>query len=180
MMAELGRGKQGSAVMADLRRHGQAGNMLGRKPARGDAMAYDENTAARVRKLLAGQRDVAEKKMMGGLCFMVNNTMCCTVSGRGGMLIRVGPDAHARMLQKPHTSPMEMRGRIMTGFVRVAPDGYQSDAELKEWVKRGLDFVAANTAGRKAAPRKAAAATTRVAAKAKASPRGRARKGLRR
>jgi TfoX/Sxy family transcriptional regulator of competence genes len=154
--------------------------MLARKPARGDAMAYDENTAARVRKLLAGQRDVAEKKMMGGLCFMVNNTMCCTVSGRGGMLIRVGPDAHARMLQEPHTSPMEMRGRIMTGFVRVAPDGYQSDAELKNWVKRGLDFVAATTAGRKAAPRKAVAAKTKVAAKAKAPPRDRARKGLRR
>ena len=180
MMAEISGGAQGSAVMAALRGRGQAGNMLGCQPARGDPMAYDESTAARVRNLLAGQRDVAEKKMMGGLCFMVNNTMCCTVSGRGGMLIRVGPDAHARMLQEPHTSPMEMRGRIMTGFVRVAPDGYQSDADLKKWVKRGLDFVAANAAGRKAAPRKAVSAKTEVGAKAKAPPRGQARKGLRR
>ncbi|WFU42421.1 TfoX/Sxy family protein [Bradyrhizobium sp. CB82] len=146
-------------------------------------MAYDETTAARVRKLLAGQRYVAEKKMMGGLCFMVNNTMCCTVSGRGGMLIRVGPEAHARMLQEPHASPMEMRGRIMTGFVRVAPEGYQIDAELKKWVKRGLDFVAAmpaKTAARKTPPRKAASAKAKITAKPKAPPRGRAQKGPRR
>jgi hypothetical protein len=148
----------------------------------GDAMAYDENTAARVRKFLADPRHLAEKKMMGGLCFMVNNTMCCTVSGRGGMLIRVGPDAHARMLQEPHTNPMEMRGRIMTGFVRVAPEGYQSDAELKKWVKRGLDFIGAmpaKTKGRKAAPRKDTSARSKSAAKPKALPRGRVQKGPR-
>ena len=144
-------------------------------------MAYDETTAVRVRKLLADQRYVAEKKMMGGLCFMVNNTMCCTVSGRGGMLIRVGPQAHARMLQEPHTSPMEMRGRIMTGFVRLAPEGYQSDTELKKWVRRALDFVAAmpvKTTTRKTEPRKAASAKAKV--KAKAPPRGRGQKDPRR
>lgn len=149
----------------------------------GDTMAYDESTAARVRKLLADQRYIAEKKMMGGLCFMVNNTMCCTVSGRGGMLIRVGPAAHARMLQEPHASPMEMRGRIMTGFVRVAPEGYQNEADLKKWVKRGLDFVGAmpaKTGGRKAAPRKAAPAQSKGAAKAKAPPHGRGRTDPRR
>lgn len=143
-------------------------------------MGYDEETAARVRKLLAGQRYVAEKKMMGGLCFMVNNTMCCTVSGRGGMLIRVGPEAHARMLEEPHTTPMEMRGRTMSGFVRVAPEGYQNDADLKRWVKRGLDFVAAipkETKSKKAAPRKAAAKTN---PETKTAPRGQARKGPRR
>jgi TfoX/Sxy family transcriptional regulator of competence genes len=146
-------------------------------------MAYDEDTAARVRKLLAGQRYVAEKKMMGGLCFMVNNTMCCTVSGRGGMLIRVGPEAHARMLGEPHTSPMEMRGRIMAGFVRVAPEGYRTDAELKKWVQRGLDFVAAmpaKTAARKTAPRKAASAEAKATAKATTRPRGQGRTGPRR
>ncbi|WP_249149096.1 TfoX/Sxy family protein [Bradyrhizobium manausense] len=183
MMAEVGAGTQGSAVMAGLRRRTQAGNMCFSVSLEGDTMAYDENTAARVRKLLAGQRFVVERKMMGGLCFMVNNTMCCTVSGRGGMLIRVGPAAHARMLQEPHTSPMEMRGRIMTGFVRVAPEGYQGDAALKTWVKRGLDFVGtmpAKTAGRKAAPRKAASAPSKRAAKAKAPPRGRGQTGPRR
>jgi TfoX/Sxy family transcriptional regulator of competence genes len=142
-------------------------------------MAYDEGTAARVRKLLAGQRHVAEKKMMGGLCFMVDNVMCCTISGRGGMLFRVGPEAHARMLKEPHASPMEMRGRIMTGFVRVSDEGTRTDAGLKTWVKRALDFVAtmpAKPPAKKAAPRKAASAKTG----AKAPPRGQARTGLRR
>ena len=142
-------------------------------------MAYDEGTAARVRKLLAGQRHVAEKKMMGGLCFMVDNVMCCTISGRGGMLFRVGPEAHARMLQEPHASAMEMRGRTMTGFVRVAPEGYQTDADLKRWVKRGLDFVAVAKEPKlkKAAPRKATAKTKPTA---KAPPRARARMDPRR
>lgn len=142
-------------------------------------MTYDEGTAARVRKLLASQRHVAEKKMMGGLCFMVDNVMCCTISGRGGMLFRVGPAAHARMLKEPHTSPMEMRGRIMTGFVRVSDEGTRSDAGLKIWVKRALDFVATMPAKppvKKAAPRTAASAN----AKTKAPPRGRARTDPRR
>jgi len=142
-------------------------------------MAYDEGTAARVRKLLAGQRQVAEKKMMGGLCFMVDNVMCCTISGRGGMLFRVGPQAHARMLKEPHASPMEMRGRIMTGFVRVSDEGTRTDAGLKIWVKRALDFVAtmpAKPPAKKAAPRRAASAN----ANAKAAPRGQARTGPRR
>ncbi|MDN5003596.1 TfoX/Sxy family protein [Bradyrhizobium sp. GCM10027634] len=140
-------------------------------------MAYDEGTASRVRKLLAGQRHVAEKKMMGGLCFMVDNVMCCTISGRGGMLFRVGPEAHARMLKEPHASPMEMRGRIMTGFVRVAPEGYETDADLKRWVRRGLDFVAAapkEAKLKKTAPRKAATKTKKPTAKT-APPRARAR-----
>jgi TfoX/Sxy family transcriptional regulator of competence genes len=141
-------------------------------------MAYDEGTAVRVRKLLAGQRHVAEKKMMGGLCFMVDNVMCCTISGRGGMLFRVGPEAHARMLQEPHTSPMEMRGPIMRGFVRVAPEGYQTDADLKRWVKRGLDFVAAVPKETKLKkPRKGA---TKTKPTAKTAPRARARTDPRR
>ena len=105
-------------------------------------MAYDEKTAGRVRKLLSVRPDVVEKKIMGGLCFMVKDRMCCSVSGKGGLLIRVGSDAHQLMLGEPHVEPMEMRGRVMTGFVRVAPEGYRTEAELKKWVKRGVDFVA--------------------------------------
>lgn len=104
-------------------------------------MAYDEAAAGRVRKLLSGQSDVFEQKLMGGLCFMVNGHMCCAISGRGGLLVRVGPDAHPSILSEPHAGPMEMRGRIMTGYVRVAPEGYQTDAGLKMWLTRGVDFV---------------------------------------
>jgi TfoX/Sxy family transcriptional regulator of competence genes len=104
-------------------------------------MAYDETTADRVRKLLAGRRDVVEKKMMGSLCFMVKGAMCFSVSGQGGLLVRVGTGAQERVLREPHVKPMEMGRRIMTGFVRVDPDGYRSGPALKKWVERGVAFV---------------------------------------
>jgi TfoX/Sxy family transcriptional regulator of competence genes len=112
-------------------------------------MAYDEKTAIRIRDMLSGRTDVIEKKMMGGLCFMVSGHMCCSVSGKGGLLVRVGSDAHPLMLAEPHVQPMEMRGRTMTGFVRVAPEGYRTEAGLKKWIKRGLEFVASMPAARK-------------------------------
>ncbi|HUK06744.1 MAG TPA: TfoX/Sxy family protein [Stellaceae bacterium] len=105
-------------------------------------MAYDETTAERVRKVLSSRRDVVEKKLMGGLCFMVNGKMCCSVSGRGGLLIRVGAAVREVILREPHVRPMEMAGRTMSGFVRVAPEGYRTEAALRNWIKRGVDFVA--------------------------------------
>jgi hypothetical protein len=70
-------------------------------------MAYDEKTAERLRKILSTRHDVLEKKMMGGLCFMVKGGMCCTVSGKGGILVRVSAEARERLLQDPHVRPME-------------------------------------------------------------------------
>src|SRR5215467_7974264 len=104
-------------------------------------MAYDERAAERVRKLLSRRRGVVEKKMMGGLCFMVAGGMCCSVSGRGGLLIRIRPDTQEQTLREPHVQPVEMRGRTMTGFVRVAPEGYRTDAALTAWVNRGIEAV---------------------------------------
>jgi TfoX/Sxy family transcriptional regulator of competence genes len=130
-------------------------------------MAYDEDAATRLRKLLASRSDVTERKLMGGLCFMVNGHMCCSASGRGGLLVRVGRDMHAQMSAEPHAQPAEMRGRIMTGYVRVAPEGYRTDADLKEWLKRGLDFVA--TMPPKPAARKKV--SRRIAPKQARSPR---------
>ena len=119
-------------------------------------MAYDENTAARVRKALAGRHDVVEKKLMGGLCFMTNGGMCCSVSGKGGLLVRVEIEAMDRVLLEPHVAPMEMGGRVMRGFVRVAPEGYRTDAALKKWIERGITAAAARPAkkGRKPKPKK--------------------------
>src|ERR1700739_1086865 len=105
-------------------------------------MAYDEKTAERLRQVLSGRRDVVEKKLMGGLCFMVDGSMCCAISGKGGLLVRVRADARAAGLAEPHARPMEMRGRIMKGFVRLAPQGYRTDAALKRWVARGIDAAA--------------------------------------
>jgi hypothetical protein len=105
-------------------------------------MAYDEEVAERIRRLLAARSDVREQKLFGGLCFMVGGNMCCAVSGRGGLLVRVGPDAPSSVFRERHASPMEMRGRIMAGYVRVAPGGYETMAGLKKWVMRATDFVA--------------------------------------
>lgn len=108
-------------------------------------MPYDERTAERVRKLLSKRRGVVEKKMMGGLCFMAAGGMCCSVSGRGGLLIRIRPNTQEQMLREPHVQPVEMRGRAMTGFVRVAPEGYRTEAALTAWVNRGVDAVSARS-----------------------------------
>ena len=109
-------------------------------------MAYDEKTAARVRKALAGRRDVVEKTLMGGLCFMLNGNMCCSVSGKGGLLVRVEIEAMDRVLLEPHVAPMEMGGRVMRGFARVAPEGYRTDAALKKWIERGVNAADARPA----------------------------------
>ena len=106
-------------------------------------MPYDEMTADRVRKVLAGRRDVVEKNLMGGLCFMVKGGMCCSVSGKGGLLVRVDIEAMDRVLLEPHVAPMEMGGRVMRGFVRVAPEGYRTEADLRKWVERGVNAAAA-------------------------------------
>jgi TfoX/Sxy family transcriptional regulator of competence genes len=108
---------------------------------RGRLMTYDEMTAERVRELLSSRTDVVERKMMGGLCFMVRGHMCCSVSGRGGLMVRAGASAQDRALREPHVQPIEMAGRTMTGFVRVTAEGYQTEAALRGWVNRALDFV---------------------------------------
>jgi TfoX/Sxy family transcriptional regulator of competence genes len=127
-------------------------------------MAYDEDTAGRVRKLLSRRPDVTERKMMGGLCFMVEGRMCCSVSGRGGLLVRVGADELQSMLGEPHVLPVAMGERIMKGFVRVAPEGYQTEAGLRTWIKCGLDFVATMPAGSstRKAPRRQAPKRQRI------------------
>lgn len=104
-------------------------------------MPYDIRAADGIRILLSDRHDVVERKMMGGLVFMVGGNMCVVVSGRGGLMVRVGVDAQARVLKEPHVIPMIMAGRPMTGFVRVAPEGYRTAAALRKWVKRGLSHV---------------------------------------
>jgi len=104
-------------------------------------MPYDIQAADGIRFVLSDRHDVVERKMMGGLVFMVGGSMCVVVSGRGGLMVRVGADAQARVLKEPHVKPMTMAGRPMTGFVRVAPEGYRTAAALRKWVKRGLDYV---------------------------------------
>ena len=118
-------------------------------------MAYDMVTAVRIRHALAG-RDVVEKQMMGALCFMVDGHMCCCTKDNT-IMVRVGAEAHAAMLNEPNVRPFEMRGRCVAGFVRVAAEGYATDAALKKWIGRGLEFIA-TLPPKKAARRRAKAA----------------------
>jgi hypothetical protein len=96
--------------------------------------------------------------MMGGLCFMVRGHMCCSVSGRGGLIARVGANAQDAALREPHVQPIKTAGRTMTGFVCIAPESYHTEASLKAWLDRALDFVATIPAKRssKASPQREA------------------------
>lgn len=96
--------------------------------------------------MLAGREDFVEKKLMGGLAFMLAGGMCCSVSGKGGLLVRVDAGIRQELLQEPHVQPMEMGGRTMSGFLRVAPEGYKTDAALRKWLQRGIDGLAAKPA----------------------------------
>jgi hypothetical protein len=103
-------------------------------------MAYDEDTAERVRRALSGRRDLAARKMMGAICFMSSGHMCCGVTG-SALMVRVGPDAYEQILAERHVRPMEIAGRRTAGFVLVDPDGFRTEAALARWIQRGLDFV---------------------------------------
>ena len=103
-------------------------------------MAYDEGLAHRLRAHFREQPDVSEKKMFGGLAFMVQGHMSCGVVGED-LMVRVGKAQHDEALAHPHARPMDFTGRPMTGFVFVAPEGYEADEDLRDWVQRSLDFV---------------------------------------
>ena len=81
-----------------------------------------------------------EKRMFGGLCFMVNGAMCCGLT-QSGFMVRVGPAQHAQALAEPHARAMDFTGRPMKGMVYVSPDGLKTDVALADWVQRGLAFV---------------------------------------
>lgn len=103
-------------------------------------MAYDEKLAARVREALKRRRGVTEKKMFGGLAFMVNGHMACGVLGED-LMVRVGPDAYEAALERTGCRPMDFTGRPMKGMVYVSPRGHRRQPSLEAWVKMGLSYV---------------------------------------
>jgi TfoX/Sxy family transcriptional regulator of competence genes len=104
-------------------------------------MAYDEDLANRIRELLADERGVTEKKMFGGLAFLIGGNMSVAASGQGGLLVRVDPEESDALLKKPHAGLMEMRGRTMQGWLRVDDEGVRTKRQLEPWVKRGVAFA---------------------------------------
>jgi TfoX/Sxy family transcriptional regulator of competence genes len=103
-------------------------------------MAFDEGLAQRIREELDERFGVAEKKMFGGLCFLVGGNMACGVIGEE-LMVRVGPDAYAASLAQPHAREMDFTGRALRGMVYVSAEGTEDDAGLSAWVSRGADFA---------------------------------------
>lgn len=104
-------------------------------------MAYDEHLAARIRDLVADETGLTEKKMFGGLAFLVKGNMAVAASGQGGLLVRVDPAESAELVAKTPATEMEMRGRRMAGWLRLSSADVEADDELSVWVDRGVSFA---------------------------------------
>ena len=102
-------------------------------------MAYNEKLAERIRAELSGVPFV-EKKMFGGIGFLVHGNMACGVH-KNAMIVRVDPEKHAALLKKPHARPFDITGRPMKGWLIVDTDGYKTAKQLSAWVKEGVDFA---------------------------------------
>ena len=104
-------------------------------------MAYDEDLANRIRELLGAEQGVDEKRMFGGLAFLINGNMSVAASGQGGLLVRVPPDDTDKLLERAHVGPMVMAGREARGWLHVDADGVRTKRQLRSWVTRGVGYA---------------------------------------
>ncbi len=103
-------------------------------------MAYCEERADRIRNALQGVEGITERKMFGGLSFMLGGNMCCGIANRD-LVVRVGPDGYEDALEQPHARAMDFTGRPLRGMVYVAPAGYETDKALAGWTSRGVEYA---------------------------------------
>jgi TfoX/Sxy family transcriptional regulator of competence genes len=104
-------------------------------------VAYDEELADRIRELLGGEADLTEKKMFGGLAFLIGGNMAVAASGQGGVLVRVDPAQSETFVSTTNARLMEMRGRPMQGWIRVDPDDVRTKRQLAKWVGLGAAYA---------------------------------------
>jgi TfoX/Sxy family transcriptional regulator of competence genes len=104
-------------------------------------VAYDEALAARVRELLSGRPHLTEKRMFGGLAFLIGGNMAVAASGQGGLMVRVDPAESDRLVAAGAAAPMEMGGRSMRGWLRVGVDRLRTREQLAGWVDRGAGYA---------------------------------------
>ena len=104
-------------------------------------MAYDEKLAARIRSLVDGESAVVEKKMFGGLAFLVGGNMAIAAGSDGGLLVRVDPEESDDLVRMTPAETMVMRGRAMRGWLRVAADEVTTKKALSAWVDRGVSYA---------------------------------------
>lgn len=112
-------------------------------------MAFDTGLAHRIRDLLQEDPRIREKKMFGGLAFLVDGAMAFGIIG-DELMVRVGPDRYVESLARSHARPMDFTGRPMRGFVQIEPSGFEEDSELSGWLALGIEYAStqADTAGR--------------------------------
>ena len=110
-------------------------------PVRSAAVAYDEKLAERICELVAGERNLTEKKMFGGLAFLIGGNMAVAASGQGGLLVRVDPDRSDSLVDSTNARPMEMRGREMQGWLRVDSEDVRTKRQLARWVELGTSYA---------------------------------------
>lgn len=103
-------------------------------------MAYNIELSNRIQSELSGTTGLVEKKMFGGVGFMVHGNMACGVNG-DNLLVRVGIDHNDEALSRPFTKPFAISGKPMAGWIIVEPGGYESNEQFKRWVKQGLDYA---------------------------------------
>jgi len=104
-------------------------------------VAYDEDLANRIRELIAGEGNVTEQRMFGGLAFLIGGNMAVAASGQGGLMVRVEPEETDSLAAKPHARRFEMRGREMQGWLRVDEEGVRTKRQLEPWVRRGVAYA---------------------------------------
>jgi TfoX/Sxy family transcriptional regulator of competence genes len=104
-------------------------------------MPYDESLADRIRRAMSARTDVTEKKMFGGVAFLLHGKMFCGIV-KDELMVRVGPENFEKALDEPHVRPMNFTGRPMNGYVFVEPEGCLSEKEVGIWAERGAGFVA--------------------------------------
>ena len=104
-------------------------------------MAYDEELADRIRELLGGERRLTEKKMFGGLGFLIGGNMAIAASGQGGLMVRVDPAQSEKLVATSNARPMEMRGRQMQGWLRVDTEDVPTKRQLARWVRIGAEYA---------------------------------------
>ena len=104
-------------------------------------MTYDEKLAERIRELVAEEPEVSEKKMFGGLAFLVAGNMAVAASGQGGLMVRVDAADGDKLIATTNARPMEMRGRSMTGWLRLDSHDVRQKRQLEKWVSRGVSYA---------------------------------------
>ena len=104
-------------------------------------MAYDVELANRIREIIEGEPGLSEKRMFGGLAFLIDENMAVSASSQGGLLLRINPTLTETLVSKPHIRPFEMRGREMDGWLRVDSEVLETDDELRRWVSQGVSYA---------------------------------------